>query len=360
MTHNGSEEAQSEHSGGNEGHSRASSLSAELAKDAENNAIDYEVTRREDAWQKYTGYDERYEHENEKRAASGTILVERYPSATLVASIRLDENREAISGHDYSPEAKSHKDIEKEFSNYIETVPPHERFVVFEGGYSKFNDRDEAIQHRADAGLNMFLADQAEIESVTGDPTDLEVADYLKSQGIPLEETALLTTLRSLGSKLVKRPDTPIDPGGDIYFQLARNGVSGFREYSEAEKMEISKDPAKVEALLSVMSEAGVRVAIETFNPQLRELGLPEFVVAQDGNLNLPGLNGTQLVEMSGPVGDGKLNKIARMVTEYRDHHLFAVITDAVSRGKKPFVVYGGSHVVALKPALDKYFYAEA
>jgi len=35
---------------------------------------------------------------------------------------------------------------------------------------------------------------------------------------------------------------------------------------------------------------------------------------------------------------------------------LFDIIADATKQGKKPFVVYGGSHVVALKPVLDNYF----
>jgi len=316
-----------------------------------------ESPREETAWREYKGYDEAYEKANAERGATGKIAVERYPQATLIAQVRLDEaTGEVISGHDYNPEAQSHTDTEAEFSSYIDSTPPEERFVVYEGGDGSFTDRDRAIRDRADGGLTMFLSDKAGVERTSGDPTSQEELEDLIRRGVSTEEAALFTTLRGIGSSLVKEPVRTIDHGGNIYSQLARSGLPGFREYSEEEKIKINEHPEVRDALLAQMAADGTQFAMEKFNPVLQELGLPQFEVGADGALTLPGASGTQLVEATGPSGDSRLNEVAKMNIEFRDRHLFDTIADATKQGKKPFVVYGGSHVVALKPALDSYF----
>ena len=316
-----------------------------------------EAPREEAAWREYEGYGKAYEEANAERVATGQIAVEHYRQATIIAQVRLDEaTGEVLSGHDYNPEAQSHTDTEAEFSSYIDSTPPEERFVVYEGGDGSFTDRDRAIRDRADGGLTMFLSDKAGVERTSGDPTSQEELEDLIRRGVSTEEAALFTTLRGIGSSLVKEPGRAIDPGGDIYSQLARCGLPGFREYSEEEKINISQQPEVRDALLAQMAADGTQFAMEKFNPVLRELGLPQFEVGADGALTLPGASGTQLVEATGPSGDSRLNEVAKMNIEFRDRHLFDIIADATKQGKKPFVVYGGSHVVALKPALDSYF----
>jgi hypothetical protein len=191
--------------------------------------------QRDAAWELYKGYDEAYEQANAERVAKRAISVERYPQATLVAQIRIDSG-EVKSGHDYNPEAQSHRDTEAEFQRYLDETPEEQRFVIYEGNDGKVVDRDSAVRERADAGLTMFLADQTGIERVSGEPTDAEVANELEQHGIPREETALFTTLRALGPSLLKSPDKAADLSGDVYFQLARNGVPGFRELQREKK----------------------------------------------------------------------------------------------------------------------------
>lgn len=309
----------------------------------------------EQAWQHYQGYGEAYQRANAERAAKGKIMVDRYPQVTLVAQIRV-ENGEVVSGHDYNPEAQSHLDTEAEFQRYISETPAEQRFVIYEGSDTRVTDRDSAIRDRADAGLAIFLADQAGVERTTGEPTDAEVASMLERRGISREETALFTTLRALGPSLLKDPDRASDLSSDIYFQLARNGVPGFREYSEEEKASISANPDVRDELLRQMAEQANKFATGKFNSRLQELGLPQFEVTDDGKLTLPDADGTHLVNISGPMSEGRMGEISRMVGEYRDRHLFDTLTGAVRAGKKPFVVFGGSHIVALEPALNAYF----
>lgn len=311
----------------------------------------------ETAWSEYKGYDVAYERANAERVATGRITAEHYPQATLIAQIRLDgATGKVLSGHDYDPKAESHTDTEVEFDNYLSTTSPEERLVIYEGGDGSFTDRDRAITERADAGLTMLLADRAGVERVSGDPSPMEEVDDLVQRGVSIEEVALFTTLRSIGSSLIKEPGRTIDPGGDIYSQLARCGLPEFREYSEEEKVAISQQPEVRDVLIAQMADDGTKFALEKFNPLLQELGLPQFEVNADGGLDLPGVTGTQLVEATGPSGNTRLHEVARLNIGFRDRHLFDTIATATKQGKKPLVVYGGSHIVALKPVLDTYF----
>jgi hypothetical protein len=104
------------------------------------------------------------------------------------------------------------------------------------------------------------------------------------------------------------------------------------------------------------MSRQANEFAVSRFNPKLQELGLPQFEMTEDGRLTLPNVDGTRLINLSGPSAPGRMGEIGKMVSEFRDRNIFDTIADAVRRGKKPFMVYGGSHIVALKPALDHYF----
>ncbi len=334
------------------------SSSAETAKELMDIVEDRQ--QRDAAWEQYKGYDEAYERDNDERVAKKAIAVEHYPQATLIASIRLDADGQVLSGHDHNPEAQSHHDTEAEFQHYLTEIPAEQRFVIYEGSDGEVPDRDTAIHKRADAGLTMYMADQAGIERVGGDPSDGAVATELEKRGISRDETALYTTLRGLGPRLLRDPDAAEDLSKDVHFQLARNGVTGFREYTEAEKIAISATPELRDQVLAQMDKQATQFALEKFNPRLQELGLPQFEIDENGKLTLPGVDGTDLINRTGPMAQGGFREIGRIVTEYRDRHIFDTIADAVQDKKKPFVVYGGSHVVALRPALDRYFGAAA
>lgn len=314
------------------------------------------MVKQDHAWADYKGYGEEYTRENAVRTKDGKVKVYSYPEATLVASIRVDEAGQSISGHEHNPEANSHKDLEAAFQDYLAKTPPEQRILIYEGSSASYADRDTAIAERADAGLAMFMADKAGAEKTPGEPGDVEVADEMERQGVERAEMVLFTTLRAMGPALLAEGGENIDLAQLVHHQLARNGIPGFREYSQEEKTEISKDPARKEAVLADMSSRAVEYAVRELNPRLVELGLPPFRGDGTTKLHYDVEDPTQLVNVTGPVSPGRMGEIGRRVTEYRDRHIFNVITGAVADGKKPFVPYGGSHVVALRPALDAYF----
>lgn len=201
----------------------------------------------------------------------------------------------------------------------------------------------------------MFLADQTGSERISGEPTDADIATALEHHGVSRDETALFMALKVMGPNLIKHPDRALDLAGNLYSQLARSGVPGFREYTNEEKIAISAQPQMRDKLLAQMTSQTNEFAKTKLNPLLQQLSLPQFEVTEDSKLIWPHGDGAELIAATSPDSKGRIGEIARQMSEYRDHHLFNKIADAKQNGKRPFVVYGGSHIVALKPILDHY-----
>jgi hypothetical protein len=86
-------------------------------------------------------------------------------------------------------------------------------------------------------------------------------------------------------------------------------------------------------------------------------LGLPQFDIRDDGTIGFASVEDRAAMAKSwDPRSEGRLAEIHTMTTEARDYHIFTTITNAIQQGKKPFVVYGGSHVMSLEPVMESYF----
>lgn len=83
------------------------------------------------------------------------------------------------------------------------------------------------------------------------------------------------------------------------------------------------------------------------------------LVVSDDGRVivspEFTGSIGEITMDRLNWFGDHRINEVARLSMEMRGRVIFHRILEAYNIGKSPFVVYGGSHVVTLKPALRKY-----
>ena len=325
-----------------------------------------DIAARTKAWGEYAGYGPQYQKANAERAASAKIKVDEFGPVTIIASINVDpQTGTTIDGHDYNPEAQSHKDIEQAWQKYLLETPEAERFVVFEGDSESFTDRDTAIRLRTEAGMMMFFADELGVDRVSGEPTDLLVADELKKAGIAREETALLFTLRSLATH---ESDKPIgDMKYDFYPHLESVGFEGFPVYSEDEKKVFAQSdgeftdqsPEAIAKRAEINQEIFEKVSpfVEAWNKSLNEYGLPQLVVTENQEIVFedPKSRG-DVAKSANPAGEGIHSERMAATTEIRDRHILDTIADATTAGKKPFVVYGGSHVVSLEPVLAEYY----
>ncbi len=343
-------------------------------KTQELKGIAEEVQRREKAWGQYAGYGPEYQRRNDERAAVGRAKIDHFGDGvlTMVASINTEkidpatgrraENQRArglIEGgavdlHDYNPESRNHADIEAAYNEYLAITPAEERLVVFEGNErseADTPDRDSAIDSASETGMMQYFARRDGVPAATGEPSDQDIAHYTETHGVSPEELTLVLMIRNLTHDLGK--PLPDDITLQLYGEAAVNGLSGFQHIPDADKGRmIEQNPEIIEAI-----KAQARSLATRLNTQLEANGLPQLVLGEDGTITFASLEDRAALAKSwDPRSGGRLSDIHRVVTEARDRHIFDTITQAISEGKRPFVVYGGSHVMSLEPVMEEYF----
>ena len=319
--------------------------------------------KEEEAWEHYTpiGSDE-YEQANQERIKDGIIEVEKLGddehSITLVASVKVDpETGKAISGHENRPDAESMRDTAQAFADYLAATPAEQRFVVYEGDKRVFDNRDEAITKAADSGLVQHLAAKEHIPTVSGEPTEAETTAIMERLGVNQKELLALYVARGLESQLTNGEADFL--AGYIYSQAARLDMEGFHNYSESEKQEILAS-GKLDELKAELNQK-----VSELLPTLNELYRPNLdskdllVAAEDGSIGVNPEFADNIAEITMDrlnwSGEHRLNEVAKLSMEMRDRVIFHRVLEAYNSGKSPFVVYGGSHIVTLKPALQAY-----
>lgn len=330
-------------------------------------ATDAESRKEEMAWEKYVPFgSQEYYRINESRIA---ILDYRYGSngqdAEIIASINVDKNGEAISGHEHSPEARSLKDIEAAYGDYLARTPAERHLVITEGSYQpgRFTSKEEGVKIRSESGMLQFMAERDNIPVESGEPSNEDIADALEKQGINRSELASLYAVWGISSFIRQEGNSPNDLGAHIYHSAATAGLEGFHVYSEEEKKAIIAGGGQEEVMTEIGAKAGTLV--ETINKlAVEELHGAELLRIEDGKVKLnldPKIQDHEAIDQAllaiwTPESKSKLGAITRAVNLYRDRHLFHKIVQASREDKSPFVVYGGSHVVCLEPALQSYF----
>lgn len=317
----------------------------------------------EAAWEHYihVGTPE-YEQANAERIKDGKIKVVTVgsgdQSVTMVASLKVDpETNKAVSGHEYRPEAESMRDTETAFANYLAVTLPEQRFVIYEGDKRVFADRDEAIIKGADSGLIQHLAAQEQVDAVSAEPTEAEMVEAMERLGVNRQEILALYVARGLA---VQAESSEADfLAGSINHYAASLGIEGFHGYTDAEKEAIAASDRLDEVKAELNQKAGKIL------PELNELYRPVLegrdllVVAEDGNVVINPEFADDIGDISlnklGWSGEHRINEVAKLSIEMRDRVIFHCILQAYNNGKRPFVVYGGSHIVTLQPALEAY-----
>lgn len=282
-------------------------------------------------------------------------------AVTMIAQVKIDKDTgDVVDGHDYNPEAESMSEIEEAFRLYLEKTPPEERLVIFEGSPMRdedMQDRDSAIRLRTDSGLVQHLADRSGVEAIPAEISNAQQADIMEAAGIPREASALFLALRSLSANYSDE-EVSSDISMDLYQVLADLGIQGIEEIPEESKASYLASPAMMKAL-----KDKVAPFVEQWNSLLVDSGLPTLVVSDDGSIkftNPPDGSSVTYNELGSAIsatGGTPLKDIAKInMREARDKVIFKTIVRATESGKRPFIVYGGSHVVSLEPVLQAHF----
>ncbi len=326
--------------------------------------VHQEAHKEETAWERYAAIGStEYEQANQERIKDSKIKVvkigEPDHSITLVASIKVDpETGIAVSGHENRPDAESMVDTERAFAEYLVATPPEKRAIIYEGDERIFDDRDEAIRRATDSGLVQYLAKVENVPAIQAEPTDAEVITTMEQLGVTREELLALHVARGLGAHL--SGEDPDFIAGYVNHQAASLGIEGFDDYSDSEKQAIVAEGKldEVKAELAKKVEVLLPALNGSYHPALD--GEDLFVAQGDKIIVNPEFNVDDIYRISmdklGWDGSTRLNEVAKLSMEMRDRVIFRHILEAHRDGKNPFVVYGGSHVVTLEPALRTYF----
>ena len=310
-----------------------------------------------------------YSKANSERTKTGEIKVSYLGEAdhriALVAQIRVDKVGNAVSGHEFDPNAESNKDIEAEFSRYIQQTPKDQQFVIAEGLMQPeiCVDRDDAITMRSDSGLTQWLAGQKGVPITSGEPADEEITAELAGQGVGQADLATHYIVRGFASGQLRQAGWQERIGGSMYYAAAQAGLDGFRLFGEQEKQAIRArgDDGSVMQAIETAAESLVPAVNEAVRDQLGgdllEVGVGQIQLAIP-NVDIANLEAA-LLSMVDPTRDGELSRIGKLVSTARDKAVYNKILDAYRSGKSPFVVYGGSHIVCIEPALQAYFDSE-
>ena len=326
-------------------------------------SIKIEAQKEEDSWEQYAPIGSAlYEQSNQERIKDGKIKVVELGrtdhSITLVASVKVDpETGKAISGHEYNPEAESMADTQKAFEEYLAKTKPEDRVVIYEGDERLVEDRNEAIQKAADSGLVQNLASEENIPAISGEPSTLEMISVMERLGIKREE--LLAFRVAVGLETQMSSGEPDFIAGYINHQAAELGIDGFTDYTETEKQAIVAEGRLDEIKTELVKK------VETLLPSLNKLYRPAldnkdlFVFDGDNIIINPEFNlnviGQICMDKLNWNGDNRINEVAKFSMEMRDRTIFHRIIETYRDGKSSFVVYGGSHVMTIQPALEAY-----
>lgn len=331
--------------------------------DSDTPELPLEQTERfQQAWQHYRPIGSpSYEEANNQRVEAGKIAISDINGVRLVASINVDANGQTVSGHEHNPEADSIKDTKQAFIEWQEATPPEQRVLIYEGDERISDNETTAVTEAADSGLVQFLANQANIEAVPGEPTIEEEMNALAEHGVSKEEFLALDVARGVEATFAN-PD-PNAVAGTLYHAAMRANIEGFYPYTQQEREAIMREGRMDEVMKTINDQAATLV------PGLNEayrtaLEGKDLFVVENGTIHINSEYtsdnvGKTVIDKLTMTGDHRINEISRLDMEVRDRFIFTRIIEQYEQGKRLIVPYGGSHIVTIEPALRAYLGAK-
>ncbi len=195
-------------------------------------------------------------------------------------------------------------------------------------GTSHFS-QDELIERGEERGLAFRLASENDLQIVSPEPSDAELLTHIQTQGGTQEDVVGFYTLRSL-------------------MQKARMN----REFTNAQIISDTIEKAKLRLGLSK-----IEFTAETLKHRIAEL----TGISLEKFQNLERITHEEFVKIKElidpiPWDDTpftEFNRINQLITRFRDERIVEKLAEYLEKYKKVFVVYGASHLLMQKAALE-------
>lgn len=371
----------------------------EVASSMRGQAIEEEANQMESreqvqkVWDKYASYGEGYDKHQVERLAHGGMETDTYLGGRLkvIASVnsekfepRTGEPAKDVTryglmegkwadGHDYAPDSFNNRYIADQFQQFVRGQGAENTVLIYEGFPDESGSWSEAVQKRTESGGLQYLARQMGVESVPGEPLNINeiTAAEFEAQGLAREVTALAFALRALQS----RPEYSFGGSGDseeakrpvgdilmdLYPQLAGVGLSDtFPPFSEKDKEYFTQGAVESHAdFLNKRQEILTKLepAIEEMNVWLESMHISSRLEANMTSGELRFEPPALLKELSAdPVDQTPLGDFWARQGAIRDREMSTTVAAQVARGKQVFVAYGGSHVMATKDVFTELY----
>lgn len=238
------------------------------------------------------------------------------------------------------------------FLNYIAATTTERRLIMVEGFHGSepqaLDTFEASVTHGGESWGITFLARKNDVDVVSPEVPRGKVIEMLKQEGIGADLIALFYTMRNLGSMVRNNELTNENLAKIIYGNATASGVNWLQEYDQTRVTTIIDNEEERQRAINKVLEVGIprlnailirEVGNTLFDDAGKLLLDPEIV----HSYHSPGIDAPDTI----------FKRIAQIDNQARDEFLLAQIVNAVKEGKDPMVIFGGTHVLRLEPALE-------
>lgn len=278
------------------------------------------------------------------------------------------------------PDPKTVAEVLKTSSDFLAAVPKDEAVIMIEGVYnqadltpegiektlSHFSNLDEAVRSLGENGILLWQAREQGIEVQSPEKPQGEIVADLVAQGHAKDDIALYLTMRQLTTEIGR--GTPPSSLADemrnfakMFYAFEKTSGAGWVSAKTAVKVDAAV-AAKDLKMLSELAPIILEEFIDNANvaaARLPDMGGQKLIPSVDGLLQRNvGVDATDQVRMdtvnansSGKPKGSQTNRISAAWNKERDAHIVHALATNRAQGKKSYLAYGASHVVAISEA---------
>lgn len=283
--------------------------------------------------------------------------------------------------HSNNPESAMIKEITRMCDGYLATTPKEQAMIMIEGVYNPDDltpegidrflkdvpDEKDAIKKFGEKGAMLWKARENGTEVTSPEKPQKEIVTNLKEQGFTPEDVSLYLTIRQFTSELGQphpdsTPEKSLIEFARIFNDIDALSGAGWISTETKSRVETAVKDRNFAALNELAPKIldefsdGANAAFGALKGMEGKKLIPSREALLSRNVGVADADKVPIDAVNAlhdPRGEtGITNKVSAAWNTERDKHIVQQISTAQARGKKPLVVYGASHAIAIEPAL--------
>ncbi len=286
------------------------------------------------------------------------------------------------SVHTNDSQSETVQRLQTELDRYFESADSATASVMVEGLHSgdvtnqikgmieTIETMDEAVGMYGERGAVLWYVKEArqkglKVDILSPEKPEDEIISELKNDGFREGELAMYLTLRQLTSEIGQEHFSP-ETADEALQKFARIFFS-IDQLTGADWIQDKKEEGEILGLLQnepevfkVYTRTVVEQYLDSMNAFASTLGVKDTIISSVENLisrNPDNVSMGDINELHDPLDlagrDSVINRVSARWNTKRDEYLVEQIADAVNSEKKPFIVFGASHAIALEDSIE-------